>query len=143
MQQVLDSLGSETDLGGIKEVIFEVHGRGAYSRLKWEGGGHRVQRVPATEAQGRIHTSAATVSGNRGWKIVIQIQSYREDQQPNVGYDDAYFGKEILPCRHVTDGCSDRTPQNYSHKEIGGDNSSGNERDVKPPPAQNSSDARS
>ncbi|HEX8968933.1 MAG TPA: peptide chain release factor 1 [Chloroflexota bacterium] len=53
---------SETDLGGIKEVIFEVHGRGAYSRLKWEGGGHRVQRVPETEAQGRIHTSAATVS---------------------------------------------------------------------------------
>src|SRR6267378_8635677 len=53
---------SETDLGGIKEVIFELHGRGAYSRMKWEGGGHRVQRVPETEAQGRIHTSAATVS---------------------------------------------------------------------------------
>ena len=53
---------SETDLGGIKEVIFEVHGRGAYSRLKWEGGGHRVQRVPETETQGRIHTSLATVS---------------------------------------------------------------------------------
>ena len=53
---------SETDLGGIKEVTFELHGRGAYSRLKWEGGGHRVQRVPETEAQGRIHTSAATVS---------------------------------------------------------------------------------
>jgi peptide chain release factor 1 len=53
---------SETDLGGIKEVIFEIHGRGAYSRLKFEGGGHRVQRVPETEAQGRIHTSAATVS---------------------------------------------------------------------------------
>jgi peptide chain release factor 1 len=53
---------SETELGGIKEVIFELHGRGAYSRLKWEGGGHRVQRVPETEAQGRIHTSAATVS---------------------------------------------------------------------------------
>jgi peptide chain release factor 1 len=53
---------SETDLGGIKEVIFEIHGRGAYSRLKWEGGGHRVQRVPETEAQGRIHTSAATIS---------------------------------------------------------------------------------
>ena len=53
---------SETDLGGIKEVTFEVHGRGAYSRLKWEGGGHRVQRVPATEAQGRIHTSSATVA---------------------------------------------------------------------------------
>ncbi|MBV9328687.1 MAG: peptide chain release factor 1 [Chloroflexi bacterium] len=53
---------SETDLGGVKEVIFELHGRGAYSRLKYEGGGHRVQRVPETEAQGRIHTSAATVS---------------------------------------------------------------------------------
>jgi peptide chain release factor 1 len=53
---------SETDLGGIKEVIFEIHGRGVYSRLKWEGGGHRVQRVPETEAQGRIHTSSATVS---------------------------------------------------------------------------------
>ncbi len=53
---------SETDLGGIKEVIFELHGRGAYSRLKYEGGGHRVQRVPETEAQGRIHTSSATVS---------------------------------------------------------------------------------
>src|SRR5919202_2291048 len=53
---------SETDLGGIKEVTFELHGRGAYSRLKWEGGTHRVQRVPVTEAQGRIHTSTATVS---------------------------------------------------------------------------------
>src|SRR5919202_3488151 len=53
---------SETDLGGIKEVIFELHGRGAYSRLKYEGGGHRVQRVPETEAQGRIHTSMATVA---------------------------------------------------------------------------------
>src|SRR5437870_5601980 len=53
---------SETDLGGIKEVIFELHSRDVYSRLKWEGGGHRVQRVPETEAQGRIHTSAATVS---------------------------------------------------------------------------------
>jgi peptide chain release factor 1 len=53
---------SETDLGGIKEVTFELHGRAAYSRMKWEGGGHRVQRVPETETQGRIHTSAATVS---------------------------------------------------------------------------------
>ena len=42
--------------------MFEVHGKGAYSRLKYESGGHRVQRVPATEAQGRIHTSTATVA---------------------------------------------------------------------------------
>jgi peptide chain release factor 1 len=53
---------NETDLGGVSEVIFEIHGRGAYSRLKFEGGPHRVQRVPETEAQGRIHTSTATVS---------------------------------------------------------------------------------
>ncbi|NJN16013.1 MAG: peptide chain release factor 1 [Oscillochloris sp.] len=48
--------------GGYKEVIFEVRGEGAYSQLKYEGGVHRVQRVPATEARGRIHTSTATVA---------------------------------------------------------------------------------
>jgi len=53
---------SVSDMGGFKEVIFLVSGEGAYSRLKYEGGGHRVQRVPATEAQGRIHTSAVTVA---------------------------------------------------------------------------------
>lgn len=53
---------SETGVGGIKEAIFAVRGRGAYSQLKYESGVHRVQRVPATESQGRIHTSAATVA---------------------------------------------------------------------------------
>ncbi|AYH42733.1 peptide chain release factor 1 [Azoarcus sp. DN11] len=53
---------SESDLGGYKEVIARVVGSGAYSRLKFESGGHRVQRVPATETQGRIHTSACTVA---------------------------------------------------------------------------------
>ena len=53
---------NETDVGGFKEVIFEVDGRGAYSHLKYESGVHRVQRVPVTEAQGRIHTSTATVA---------------------------------------------------------------------------------
>ncbi|QCX33388.1 peptide chain release factor 1 [Caloramator sp. E03] len=51
-----------TDLGGFKEVIFMVKGKGAYSRLKYESGVHRVQRVPETEAGGRIHTSASTVA---------------------------------------------------------------------------------
>ena len=51
-----------SDLGGYKEVILRVVGAGAYSKLKFESGGHRVQRVPATEAQGRIHTSACTVA---------------------------------------------------------------------------------
>jgi peptide chain release factor 1 len=53
---------SVSDRGGFKEVIANVRGRGAYRRLRFEGGGHRVQRVPETEAQGRIHTSAATVA---------------------------------------------------------------------------------
>ncbi|KGC44913.1 peptide chain release factor 1 [Burkholderia pseudomallei] len=53
---------SPSDLGGYKEVIVRIAGYGAYSRLKFESGGHRVQRVPATETQGRIHTSACTVA---------------------------------------------------------------------------------
>ncbi|WP_322495416.1 peptide chain release factor 1 [Chloroflexus sp.] len=57
----VDSL-TENGIGGIKEVIFQIHGEGAYSQLKYEGGVHRVQRVPATEARGRIHTSTATVA---------------------------------------------------------------------------------
>jgi peptide chain release factor 1 len=51
-----------TGVGGYKEIIFEVRGKGAYSKLKYESGVHRVQRVPATESQGRIHTSTATVA---------------------------------------------------------------------------------
>lgn len=53
---------SETGIGGYKEVIFTVKGKGAFSRLKYESGVHRVQRVPVTEASGRIHTSTATVN---------------------------------------------------------------------------------
>jgi peptide chain release factor 1 len=53
---------SENAAGGYKEISFEIHGEGAWSRLKYEGGVHRVQRVPATEARGRIHTSTATVA---------------------------------------------------------------------------------
>ena len=51
-----------TEAGGVKEVVLNIIGKGAYSRLKFESGVHRVQRVPETESQGRIHTSAATVS---------------------------------------------------------------------------------
>ena len=53
---------SDSDLGGFREIIARIEGQGAYSKLKFESGGHRVQRVPATEAQGRIHTSACTVA---------------------------------------------------------------------------------
>jgi peptide chain release factor 1 len=58
--EVIDS--SPTGLGGFKEIIASVQGKGAYSRLKYESGVHRVQRVPVTETSGRIHTSAATVA---------------------------------------------------------------------------------
>lgn len=57
---VIDS--NPTGLGGLKEIVASIEGRGAYSRLKYESGVHRVQRVPLTEASGRIHTSAATVA---------------------------------------------------------------------------------
>ena len=53
---------SHSEKGGYDKIVFEVHGHGAYSQLKYEGGVHRVQRVPKTEAQGRVHTSAATVA---------------------------------------------------------------------------------
>ena len=59
-EEVLTS--SESDLGGYREIILDISGQGAYSRLKFESGVHRVQRVPVTEAQGRIHTSTATVA---------------------------------------------------------------------------------
>jgi peptide chain release factor 1 len=58
--EVLSASG--TDIGGFKEIIFVVEGRGAYSRLKYESGVHRVQRIPVTESGGRIHTSTATVA---------------------------------------------------------------------------------
>jgi peptide chain release factor 1 len=58
--EVLDA--SETEMGGYREIVFNLQGEGAYSRLKFESGVHRVQRVPETEASGRIHTSTATVA---------------------------------------------------------------------------------
>lgn len=58
--EILDS--NPTELGGFKEIVFSIEGKGAYSRLKFESGVHRVQRVPATEASGRIHTSTITVA---------------------------------------------------------------------------------
>lgn len=81
--EIIDS--HDTGVGGFKEVVFEIKGRGAYSRLKYESGVHRVQRVPATESQGRIHTSTATVAVLAEVDEVdvkiddkdLEIQSYR------------------------------------------------------------------
>jgi peptide chain release factor 1 len=66
---------SDTGVGGLKEVIATIEGRGAYSKLKYESGVHRVQRVPATEASGRIHTSTATVAVlPEAEEVDVQIQ---------------------------------------------------------------------
>lgn len=59
-QKVLDL--SSSDIGGYKEIIFEISGSGAYEQMQYEGGVHRVQRIPKTERQGRVHTSTATVA---------------------------------------------------------------------------------
>lgn len=73
----VDLLSSNpTELGGFKEVIFEINGKGAYSRLKYESGVHRVQRIPTTETGGRVHTSTATVAVlPRADEVDIEINS--------------------------------------------------------------------
>lgn len=71
-QRVLDS--NVSDIGGYKEIIFEISGSGAYDKMQYEGGVHRVQRVPKTEKQGRVHTSTATVAVlNKPKKTEINI----------------------------------------------------------------------
>jgi len=68
---------SESGIGGYKEVIFLIRGRGAYSRMKFESGTHRVQRIPATESAGRIHTSAATVA------VLPEVDDVEFELSPN------------------------------------------------------------
>jgi peptide chain release factor 1 len=74
----------DTGVGGYKEIIFEVKGKAAYSRLKYESGVHRVQRVPATEAQGRIHTSTATVA------VLPEIEEVEIEIDPDDLHIDVY-----------------------------------------------------
>jgi peptide chain release factor 1 len=75
---------SPNDGGGYKQVSFAIKGDGAYSVFKWEGGGHRVQRVPATESQGRIHTSSATVA------VMPEAEEVEVDLDPNDLKIDVY-----------------------------------------------------
>jgi peptide chain release factor 1 len=75
---------NENAAGGLKEVVFEIHGDGAYSRLKYEGGVHRVQRVPQTEARGRIHTSTATVA------VLPEVEATELDLRPDDYRVDVY-----------------------------------------------------
>ena len=80
--EVLSS--SQSEGGGFKEVTFAIKGDGAYSRFKWEGGTHRVQRVPQTESQGRIHTSTATVA------VMPEAEEVEVDIDPNELKIDVY-----------------------------------------------------
>jgi peptide chain release factor 1 len=86
---------SESGVGGLKEVIATVEGKGVYSRLKYESGVHRVQRVPATEASGRIHTSTATVAvlpeAEEHSHQHRRVAAGREiaDQEPREGHEGA------------------------------------------------------
>ncbi|QOX65094.1 peptide chain release factor 1 [Anoxybacterium hadale] len=75
---------NDTGIGGIKEAVILIKGRGAYSRLKYESGVHRVQRVPETESSGRIHTSAATVA------VLPEIDDVEVDLNPNDVRVDVY-----------------------------------------------------
>ena len=77
-------LATSPNEAGIKEVVFSVKGEGAYSVFKWEGGTHRVQRVPQTESQGRIHTSTATVA------VMPEAEEVEVDMDPNELKIDVY-----------------------------------------------------
>lgn len=75
---------NETGVGGVKEAVVMIKGKGAYSRLKYESGTHRVQRVPETESQGRVHTSAATVA------VLPEVDDVEVDLDPNDVRVDVY-----------------------------------------------------
>lgn len=75
---------NETGIGGVKEAVMLIKGKGAYSRLKFESGAHRVQRVPETESSGRVHTSAATVA------VLPEVDDVEIDLDPNDVRVDVY-----------------------------------------------------
>jgi len=75
---------NETGIGGVKEAVMMIKGKGAYSRLKFESGAHRVQRVPETESSGRVHTSAATVA------VLPEVDDVEIDLDPNDVRVDVY-----------------------------------------------------
>ena len=90
--EVIDT--NETGLGAIKEIVFQVKGEGAYSRLKHESGVHRVQRIPVTESGGRIHTSAATVAVlPEAEEVDVDIKS--DDLQIDIFHSSGHGGQHV------------------------------------------------
>ncbi len=101
---------SPNELGGYKEIVFAVEGEGSYAALRYEGGGHRVQRVPETESQGRIHTSAATVAvfpqADEDDSLVIDPQDLRIDYFRSGGAGGQHVNKTDSAVRitHIPTG---------------------------------------
>jgi peptide chain release factor 1 len=93
----------ETDLGGIREVVFQLSGKDVFSKMKWEGGVHRVQRIPKTEKSGRIHTSTATVAVLRKPKeserIKINPNDLKIDFYKASGPGGQYVNKRMTAVR--------------------------------------------